>query len=229
MRVSRKPIVTPVQAISQQRPPASLEEFIDLWKTLGYEVRPHGSKPTLVLFGETHNQGDYENDHTQRQAEFISFAKPPFVLHEFVKGLIYEPTGDPIKQPGREFGSPLDEEIEISHCNFSLPKVLKALSTELDFRIIGCDLTLWELEKLKKKLGKVLNKRLDLYSDEVQPPREAQMVKTTREYLPFSSPTKPIVCIIGSSHANTIEQSGVLEGFSYLYVNQSASREVLTA
>ncbi len=199
---------------SKQSQPKSLEEFVNYWQGLGYKVEQYGERPNLIIFGEDHSKKKAQRP---VQSQFIRFIDPQFILHEFLNGFIYNPhTGNLEKQNNRKFAR--TELLMGAHP----PSILKELSQELGFKMVGCDLTEQELDNVTRKLDPRGRKMLSNYSDEVQPYRDDQMVKTIKQYRKDATSENPVICILGNNHIKQIHNLRTLQDSEqgYLYVSQ---------
>ena len=202
------------------------EEQLNQWNSEGYDIEMYGKDISLVIIGEGHN-----NDEEQKkQIELIRIVKPEYVLHEFLRGWIYNPETKKLeKQGGRIFNQDDNDPY-----NINIPLELLAIANEAGFKIIGCDLTGGEFaENQYTKLSSREKKfniddweyKIAFIKRESWPLRDKQMIKTILEYRDKSS--KPIVSIMGYHHGDNINNQKILQkrGFSYAYIDQKKDKE----
>ncbi|OGZ67546.1 MAG: hypothetical protein A3C58_02240 [Candidatus Staskawiczbacteria bacterium RIFCSPHIGHO2_02_FULL_34_10] len=213
---------------SKNREYINLEQ-LKFWNNMGYliEESDGSDKYSIIVLGESH----MDEDQWEKQMELVKLVKPEYVLHEWLGGLIYNPEigkfeGD---DPGhKDYASDLIKTNNPNIGSHGLPAKLYDLSKEFNFKIVGCDLTKNEMQRVEEvfKEEETGIKKEGFYmpgtGKNIIRVRDMVMVDKILEYQNKSD--KPIIVIIGYEHGNNINSQHLLQergAFGYIYINQS--------
>jgi len=210
------------------------------WNDRKYQIETSGEKFSVVILGEDH----YDTDMHEKQIELITIIRPEYVLHEALKGWIYDPATEKFeKQQGRRFfneGSP-DAQMEES-LTLNIDPVLARASKDVGFKIVGCDLTGAETISAEREIAQKYPDRFT-YDEEIQlleknddsdwistpsqemaPFRDGKIVQVILAY--HGQGRKPLFTIVGAAHGRRIHDQELLKGKvqGYAFVDQTEKR-----
>lgn len=184
-----------------------------------------GNKLVIVIGEEHHNL-----DGQHFQEKIIKQLKPDYVLIELLHGINYEPI--PNKVSFRDNScineNDRDEKNDFEDIFFkNNPNddfcYYKYISIRYGVKLIGCDVSLGELDRLPKDLGIESYGRGDFDDIRFDHARENRMIEIITTYLEKSS---NLIVIMGNTHAEHIcEINETLKNATYLFILLNNSSE----
>lgn len=210
--------------------------LLSKWNDQRYKIKIYGSDIRVVIFGERHTKPQQR----QKQLEFISLIKPEYILHEFATGWMYDPKTRRFRLQKNRF------ENEGINEPWNLDAFVN-LANQLNFSLIGCDITDLELDYAYKELAKSESdkyyfetkytdkfgidhgnlKKRDKPRYEFHPCdpvtmhiRNTKMVETIKCYEKISS--RPLVVVVGQWHSRDFLRNNLLKPLQlgFAIVNQ---------